>query len=133
MDDVLYADTLGSRIVIGVFAFLAFSLAAVGIYGVVAYAVSQRTKEVGIRMALGADRLIVGQGTLPVMAGMLVGVAISLGVTRLIASLLYQVSPTDPLTFGAVTVLLGVTALVASLIPAIRAGRVEPSVTLRQD
>ena len=115
------------------FAFLAFSLAAVGIYGVVAYAVSQRTKEVGIRMALGADRLIVGQGTLPVMAGMLVGVAISLGVTRLIASLLYQVSPTDPLTFGAVTVLLGVTALVASLIPAIRAGRVEPSVTLRQD
>ena len=141
MDDVLYADTLGSRIVIGVlgvFAFLAFSLAAVGIYGVVAYAVSQRTKEVGIRMALGADRrdvvrLIVGQGMLPVMAGMLVGVAISLGVTRLIASLLYQVSPTDPLTFGAVTVLLGVTALVASLIPAIRAGRVDPSVTLRQD
>ena len=144
MDDVLYADTLGSRIVIGVlgvlgvFAFLAFSLAAVGIYGVVAYAVSQRTKEVGIRMALGADRrdvvrLIVGQGMLPVMAGMLVGVAISLGVTRLIASLLYQVSPTDPLTFGAVTVLLGVTALVASPIPAIRAGRVDPSVTLRQD
>ncbi len=141
MDDVLYADTLGSRIVIsvlGVFAFLAFSLAAVGIYSVVAYAVSQRTKEVGIRMALGADRrdvvrLIVGQGMMPVAAGMLVGITIAFGVTRLIASLLYQVSPTDPLTFGTVTLLLGATALIASLIPAIRAGRVDPSVTLRQE
>ena len=141
MEDVLYADTLGSRIVIsvlGIFAFLAFSLAAVGIYGVVAYAVSQRTKEVGIRMALGAGRrdvvrLIVGQGMTPVAAGMLVGIAIAFGVTRLIASLLYQVSPTDPVTFGAVTVLLGGTALIASLIPALRAGQVDPSVTLRQD
>ena len=141
MEDVLYADTLGSRIVIvvlGVFALLAFLLAAVGIYGVVSYAVSRRAREVGIRMALVADRrdvlrLIVGQGMTPVAVGMVAGVAMALGVTRLIASILFEVSPTDPVTFGSVTLLLGLTALLANLIPAVRAGRVDPSATLREE
>ena len=140
MEDILYADTLGSRIVIGVlgvFALLAFLLAAVGIYGVVSYTVNQRMREVGIRMTLGASRrevlrLIVGQGMTPVVAGMVVGMGMALAATRLIGSLLFEVSPTDPVTFGVVALLLGLTALAASLVPAVRAGRVDPSVTLRE-
>ena len=138
MEDILYADTLGSRIVIGVlgvFALLAFLLAAVGIYGVVSYTVNQRMREVGIRMTLGASRpevlrLIVGQGMTPVVAGMVVGMGMALAAI-VSSALLFEVSP-DPVTFGVVALLLGLTALAASLVPAVRAGRVDPSVTLRR-
>ena len=138
---ILFGDTSGPRLVIGVlgvFALLALLLAAVGIYGVVSYTATQRTREVGIRMALGAGtgdvlRLILGQGMVPVAAGMVVGLAISLAITRLIAGILFQVSPTDPLTFGGVTLLLGSVGLLASLIPAVRAGRLQPVAALRDE
>ena len=89
-------------------------------------------------MALGADRqdvlrLVVAQGMRPVVAGIAVGLAISVAVTRLIAGILYEVSATDPLTFGSVALALAVTALVATLVPAARAGRLDPSVTLRRE
>ncbi|MDP6579612.1 MAG: FtsX-like permease family protein [Vicinamibacterales bacterium] len=141
MSQVLFGDTSGSRIVIGalgICAFLALVLAAVGIYGVLSYSATQRTREVGIRMALGAEtgdvlRLILGQGMVPVAAGLVVGLAISLAVTRLIAGLLFRVSPTDPVTFGGVTLLLGGVGLLASLVPALRAGRLQPVTALRDD
>ena len=131
MSSILFGDTSGSRIIIavlGVFAGLALVLAAVGIYGVVSYAAAQRTREVGIRMALGAStrdviRLILRQAMVPVAAGMAVGLLLSLAMTRLIAGILFQVSPTDPVTFSGVTLLLGGVGLVASLVPALRAGR----------
>ena len=109
-----------------------------GIYGVLSYSATQRTREVGIRMALGAEtgdvlRLILGQGMVPVAAGLVVGLAISLAVTRLIAGLLFRVSPTDPVTFGGVTLLLGGVGLLASLVPALRAGRLQPVTALRDD
>ena len=141
MSQILFSDTSGSRIVIGVlgvFAGLALVLAALGIYGVVSYAAVQRTREMGIRMALGAGtgdvlRLILGQGMAPVVAGMVVGLAISFAITRLIAGILFQVSPTDPMTFGGVTLLLGGVGLLASLVPALRAGRLQPVAALREE
>ena len=141
MSQILFGDTSGSRIVIGVlgvFAFLALVLAAVGIYGVVSYTATQRTREIGIRMALGAGtgdvlRLVLGQGMISVAAGMVVGLAISLAVTRLVAGILFQVSPTDPVTFGGVTLLLGGVGLLASLVPALRAGRLQPVAALREE
>ena len=141
MTEILFGDTSGSRIIIGVlgvFAGLALVLAAVGIYGVVSYATAQRTREMGIRMALGAGtgdvlRLILGQVMAPVAAGMVVGLAVSLALTRLIAGILFQVSPTDPATFGGVALLLGGVALVASLVPALRVGRLQPGAALREE
>ena len=140
MSSILFGDTSGSRIIIavlGVFAGLALVLAAVGIYGVVSYAAAQRTREAGIRMALGAStrdviRLILRQAMVPVAAGMTVGLLLSLAMTRLIAGILFQVSPTDPVTFGGVTLLLGGVGLVASLVPALRAGRLQPVAALRE-
>src|SRR5215467_1277948 len=111
-------------------------LASAGIYGLMAYSVEQRTHELGVRMALGADRseilkLIVSQGLRVALWGMGVGVAIALLVTRLIAAMLYGVEPTDSLTFGAVTLLLGAVALVAAYLPARRAAKADPMVALR--
>jgi len=111
-------------------------LAAVGIYGVVAYFVTQRTGEIGLRMALGATpgrvlRLVVGQGMRPVVLGIVVGVGLAGAASRLLASLVFGVGTRDPLTFVAVPVMLGVVALAASVLPARRAIRVDPTKALQ--
>ena len=118
------------------FGLLALALAAVGIYGVLAFAVSQRTHEIGIRMALGAQRrdvlsLVLRQGMRLASAGIALGFAFSFALTRLLRSLLFGISPTDPLTFAAIPVLLAVVAMLASYLPARRAARVDPMVALR--
>jgi predicted permease len=127
-----------NTIVLSVFAGIALLLAAIGIYGVTSYAVSQRTREIGVRMALGAQRgavlrLVVRQGMLPVAAGLVIGLVAAFAATRVMRSLLFEVDATDPLTFAAITVMLGAIALVASLVPAIRASRVDPLVAMRLD
>ena len=121
---------------LGTFAASALLLALVGIYGVVAYAVAQRTHEIGVRMALGAERravvgMVVRQGMTMAATGIAVGVAAALALTRVIASLLYDVTPTDPATFAAVACALAATALAACVGPAIRAALVDPIVALR--
>lgn len=120
------------------FAAVALFLAALGIYGVVSYAVARRTREMGIRLALGATGkrvrgLVLGQALIPVGAGLLLGVAGAWAATRVMAGLLYQVEPGDPLTFLWVTALLLVTGLVASWIPALRGTRVDPGITMRAE
>jgi putative ABC transport system permease protein len=125
-------------VMLGAFAFVALALAAVGLYGVVSYAVSQRTKEIGIRMALGAGRgdvigLLAGQGMMVTIAGIGVGLAGAFAVTRYLESMLFGVTPFDPPTVGAVTLLLATVAALASYIPARRATRVDPMVALRYE
>jgi putative ABC transport system permease protein len=125
-----------NMLLLGIFAALALSLSAVGIYGLVAYSVGQRTHEIGVRVALGAQqrdvlRLIVGEGAVLAIFGIVIGIAAAFGLTRLMASLLFQVTPTDPATFAAVAALLAAVALVACYIPARRATRVDPMVALR--
>jgi putative ABC transport system permease protein len=141
MDQLVSGSLSRSRftmLVLGVFAALALILACVGIYGVIAYSVTQRTQEFGIRMALGANRgdvfrLVLGQGTRLTLLGIGLGIVAALIVTRLMATLLYGVSATDPLTFTAVALLLAVVALAACYIPARRATRVDPIVALRYE
>jgi predicted permease len=139
MDEVI-AGSLAARrfsmIIFGAFAVLALVLASIGIFGVTSYLVGQRTREIAIRMALGAERphilrLVLGPGGRLALAGVGVGLAAAFGLTRLMASLLYGVAPTDPMTFGAVALLLILVALAACYIPARRASKVDPLVALR--
>jgi predicted permease len=141
MDDLI-ASSMGQRrlsmTLLGVFAGIALLLASVGIYGVMAYSVVQRTRELGLRMALGARQsdvlgLVLRQGMTLVLTGVVIGVICALAITRVMASQLYSVRPTDPLTFISVALLLAVIALVATLLPAWRATMVDPTVALRED
>ena len=127
-----------TMLVLGVFAAIALVLAMVGVHGVLSYTVAQRTREIGIRMALGADResvrgLVLGQGVRLVLVGLGIGVAGALATARLLSTLLYGVSPSDPATLGAVALGLGAVALVASWMPARRAARVDPVAALRAE
>ena len=141
MGEVQAAATASRRFsmqLLGGFAFLALLLAAIGIYGVMAYLVNQRTREIGIRMALGARpasvvRLVVSYALGLVAGGVVLGMGAALFLTRLIAGMLFDISPTDPWTFAAITVTLIATALVATLTPARRAARVDPMVALRAE
>jgi putative ABC transport system permease protein len=136
------ADSVAQRrltmMVLAIFAAAALALAAVGIYGVIAYTVSQRTQEIGIRMALGARegdvlRMVVGQALTLTAGGIAIGAAGSLLLTRLMRDLLFAVEPRDPLTLAAVGGLLALVAAVASYLPGRRAARVDPSVALRAE
>jgi putative ABC transport system permease protein len=141
MEKVVSASVAQSRLVtglVGAFAGFALLLAAVGIYGVMAYSVSQRSHEMGIRMALGAAprdifRLVVGQGMRLVLAGIGLGFLASLGLTRLLSSLLFGTSANDPVTLAAVATILIAVALAACYIPARRATRVDPLIALRYE
>jgi predicted permease len=123
---------------LGLFAILALALAAVGIYGVMAYSVTQRTQEIGIRIALGAHprsilRLVLGQSLRTVLLGLGIGLAGSVALTRVLGSLLYEVTPRDPVTIVSVSTLLFAVALVAALVPARRAANVDPMVALHYE
>lgn len=125
-------------ILLAMFSGLALLLAAIGIYGVLSYAVALRTREIGIRLALGAQRadvlrLIVGQGVRLAVAGVTIGLVTSLALTRLMSTLLFSVSANDPLTFASVALMLAIVALTACYIPARRAMRVDPMIALRYE
>jgi putative ABC transport system permease protein len=140
----MFADEMGGwladrrflLLLVGLFAAAALALAAVGIYGVVAFSVTRRTQEIGIRMALGAGRsrvlrLVVGEGARLTVLGVAIGIAASFVVTRLLSSLLFGVGATDPITFAGLAVLLSLVALLASYIPARRATLLDPTTALR--
>jgi ABC-type antimicrobial peptide transport system permease subunit len=141
MDDV-FAESIGRpRLLaqlLGMFAALAVLLAAIGSYGVLSYMVSERRREIGIRMALGADRgsvvrMVLGHGLRLAIAGVIVGLTAAFALNRVLSSLLFGVKPTDPATIGAVVALVGAVALVACYLPAHGATRVDPMIVLRED
>jgi putative ABC transport system permease protein len=136
LSDALVTQRL-SVILVTLFSILALLLAAVGLYGVLAYSIAQRTREIGIRIALGAESgsilgLVVRQGLTIVGVGLAAGILGSMILTRLIQSLLYGVSDTDPIAFLTAVVVLGLAASLACLLPALRAIRVDPIIALRE-
>jgi predicted permease len=141
MNDVLHEAVSGPRFItllLAVFAAVALALAAIGTYGVMAYSVAQRRQEIGIRMALGAQAatvrgMVLGQGVAVAGIGLLIGIAGALALTRLLSTLLFNVSPTDPLAFLSAPLLLALVAVAACYIPAVRATRVDPALVLKQD
>jgi predicted permease len=141
IEEIIFDSLAAKRFamaLLGAFAAVAVILASVGIYGVISYFVGQRTHEIGVRIALGAQRLnvlglVVGQGFVLTLVGIAGGLAGAIGMTRFLSSLLYGVRPTDPLTFLAVAVLLTSVALLACYVPARRAARVDPVVALRHE
>ena len=141
MDQVI-EESIGSRrfpmLLLALFSAVALVLAAIGVYGVVSYIVSQRTREIGIRMALGAraaqvTRLVLQRSLVPIGAGIVAGIAGSLAASRLLTALLFHVEPGDPAVLGAIVLLLGVSAIAACLVPARRAASVDPLVVLRDE
>jgi ABC-type antimicrobial peptide transport system permease subunit len=135
-------DSLSRRrfnmVLLGAFSGLALVLASIGIYGVISYGVAQRTREMGIRMALGAQsrdvlKLVLRQAMILTLGGVTIGLLASFALTRLMESLLFSVSAVDPLTFAVIALLLFSVALLACLIPALRATKVDPLVALRYE
>jgi len=141
MDERIADATSGTRFnatLLGFFGFVALALAAVGVYGVIAYSVAERTHEIGIRVALGASRgdvagMVMSQGMAVTAVGLVVGLAGAWFVTRYMTSLLYGIAPRDPATFGVAAGMLGVVALAACYLPARRAMGVDPMVALRHE
>jgi ABC-type antimicrobial peptide transport system permease subunit len=141
MDEVIagsFAARRLSMILLAIFAILALALSCVGIYGVISYVVGQRTREIGIRMALGAQqrdvlRMVLGDGARMALVGVIAGIVAALGLTRLMANQLFGVSAYDPLTFTAVAIVLTLVALLACYLPARRAVRVDPMIALRDE
>jgi ABC-type antimicrobial peptide transport system permease subunit len=130
------AQTSFAMVMLAIAGSVALLLGAVGIYGVISYIAAQRTREIGIRLALGAQaghvrRLILGQGMMLAGMGIVIGLAAAIGATRVLQALLYETSPTDPLTFAGVVPLLAGAALLACWVPARRAMRADPIVALR--
>jgi putative ABC transport system permease protein len=140
MEEVFASDLSGSRVliqVLGAFAVIALGLAGIGVWSVAAQAVGQRTREVGVRVALGASArqvvgLLAGDAMAPVAAGLVLGLAEGLAVARVMRSMLFQVSPNDPVTIAVTIVVLAAVALVATLGPALRAARLDPLAALRE-
>lgn len=135
IDEYISPERLMSSL-LGVFGVVALLLAATGLYGVIAYVVSRRTREIGIRMAIGARTvdvvaLVLREGIVMVLAGAAVGLALALAAARAIESILFGVASTDPLVFAGVVGLLVTAALAASLVPAVRAARLDPVRALR--
>jgi ABC-type antimicrobial peptide transport system permease subunit len=123
---------------LGTFALIALILSAVGLYGMIAYNVSQRTREIGVRMALGAEPksiagLVLREGVALAALGVVIGTGAALGATRVLKGMLYDVAPSDPTTFGAIAALVVGISLLASYVPARRAVRVDPTEALRGD
>ena len=141
MDQLVASSLTRQRfyaILLGLFATIAAVLGAIGIYGVLAYAVGQRTQEIGIRMALGAQRgavlgLVLGRGVVLIASGIALGLAGALGLTRYLSGMLYDLTPLDPATYAAVAIAFAFVALIASYLPARRATRVDPVVALRHE
>jgi putative ABC transport system permease protein len=141
LEDVVSAQTAPRRVqlrVLGTFAILAFSLAAIGIHGLLSFAVSARIQEVGIRMALGADRrsilvMFLRQGILLAVGGIVAAVPVAYFVVQMLRSLLFGVSPGDPLVYGAAALLAFVMAVAGSIRPAVRAAAVDPLATIRAE
>jgi ABC-type lipoprotein release transport system permease subunit len=134
-EQALWAPRMGASL-LGIFALLALLLAAIGLYGVMAYAVSQRTRELGIRLALGARQqdvrnMVVRQGVLLAIGGVAIGLIAAIALARLVTNLLFGVTANDPVTFAVIPVVLLVVALVAAYLPAWRASRVDPVEALR--